>query len=90
MSLTSLANLYMGTKVNTFYPLAESVTVNSTLELLENGYTTSNLVKRDLEKKLVDVIQEILLINQKNNTIHHYLVLEDMFNFYGLYLVFKK
>ena len=89
MSLTSLANLYMGTKVNTFYPLAESVTVNSTLELLENGYTTSNLVKRDLEKKLVDVIQEIMLINQKT-TLHHYLVLEDTFNFYGLYLVFKK
>ena len=69
MSLTSLANLYMGTKVNTFYPLAESVTVNSTLELLENGYTTSNLVKRDLEKKLVDVIQENYVNQSKNNNI---------------------
>ena len=58
MSLTSLSNLYMGTSINTFYPLANTVTVNTTLELLENGYTTSNLVKRDLEKKLVDVIQE--------------------------------
>jgi hypothetical protein len=57
MSLTSIANLYMGAKVNTFYPLASTVTVNTTLEFLENGYTTSNLVKRDLEKKLVDVIQ---------------------------------
>jgi hypothetical protein len=57
MSLTSLSNLYMGTSINTFYPLANTVTVNTTLELLENGYTTSNLVKRDLEKKLVDVIQ---------------------------------
>ena len=65
MALTSLGNLYMGTKVNTFYPLDSSVTVNSTLELLENGYTTSNLVKRDLQKKLVEVIQEKILSNVK-------------------------
>ena len=77
MSLTSLSNLYMGASINTFYPLANTVTVNTTLELLENGYTTSNLVKRDLEKKLVDVIQEntfvmkdFLFIQFGQNMIH--------------------
>jgi len=57
MALTSFSNLYMGNSISTFYPLNKAVTVNTTMEMIENGYTTSQIVKRDLEQKLVQVIQ---------------------------------
>jgi len=57
MALTSFSNIYMGTKVNKFFSLNGAVTVNTTLEMEENSYTRSELVKRDIKNKLIEVIQ---------------------------------
>ena len=39
------------------------VTVNVTLSLLENSYTKSLVVKRDVQTKLIEVIQVHFFIN---------------------------
>jgi len=57
MALTSFSNIYMGTKVNKFFSLNGAVTVNTTLEMEENAYTRSEIVKRDIKNKLIEVIQ---------------------------------
>ena len=57
MALTSFSNIYMGTKVNKFFSLNGAVTVNTTLEMEENSYTRSEIVKRDIKNKLIEVIQ---------------------------------
>ena len=57
MSLTSFSNIYLGTKVNKFFSLNGAVTVNTTLEMEENSYTRSEIVKRDIKNKLIEVIQ---------------------------------
>jgi len=36
MALTSFSNLYMGNSISTFYPLNKAVTVNTTMEMIEN------------------------------------------------------
>merc|ERR1719445_1060257 len=57
MSLTSFSNIYLGTKVNKFFSLNGAVTVNTTLEMEENSYTKSEILKRDIKNKLIEVIQ---------------------------------
>ena len=57
MALTSFSSIFVDSKVNKFYQMNGAVTVNTTIEMEENGYTRSNILKRDLEKKLVQVIQ---------------------------------
>ena len=57
MSLTSFSNIYMGAKVNKFFSLNGAVTVNTTLEMEENSYTRSEILKRDIKNKLIEVIQ---------------------------------
>ena len=57
MALTSLSNVYLSNDVNKFFNLSGRVTVNATLLFLENSYTSSVVVKRDVQKKLIEVIQ---------------------------------
>eukprot|EP00090_Calanus_glacialis_P024763 TRINITY_DN3845_c0_g1_i2.p1 TRINITY_DN3845_c0_g1~~TRINITY_DN3845_c0_g1_i2.p1 ORF type:complete len:1336 (-),score=262.38 TRINITY_DN3845_c0_g1_i2:474-4481(-) len=57
MALTSFSNLYMGNEVNKFFSMNGAVTVNTTIEMEENSYTKSEIVKRDIKKKLIEVIQ---------------------------------
>ncbi len=57
MSLTSLNDVYVSNSVNRFFPMSGKVTVNATVELLANAYTTSTVVKRDIQRKLIQVIQ---------------------------------
>jgi len=57
MALTSFSNLYMGNEVNKFFSMNGAVTVNTTIEMEENSYTKSEIVKRDIRKKLIEVIQ---------------------------------
>ena len=57
MALTSFSSIYMGTRVNKFFSLNGAVTVNTTLEMEENAYTRSEVVKRDIKNKLIEVIQ---------------------------------
>lgn len=57
MALTSFSGIYVGNEVNKFYQMNGAVTVNTTLEMEENAYTRSEIVKRDIQKKLIEVIQ---------------------------------
>ena len=57
MALTSFSNIYMGNSVNKFFSLNGAVTVNTTLEMEENAYTKSEIVKRDIKNNLIEVIQ---------------------------------
>ena len=57
MALTSLSNAYLSSDVNRFFNLNGKVTINATLLFLENSYTSSVVVKRDIQKKLLEVIQ---------------------------------
>ena len=57
MTLTSLSSVYLSNEINKFFPMNGKVTVNATLSLLENSYTKSLNVKRDVQAKLIDVIQ---------------------------------
>jgi len=57
MALTSFSNLYMGNEVNKFFSMNGAVTVNTTIEMEENSYTKSEIVKRDIKNKLIEVIQ---------------------------------
>jgi len=57
MALTSFSNVYMGNEVNKFFSMNGAVTVNTTIEMEENSYTKSEIVKRDIRNKLIEVIQ---------------------------------
>ena len=57
MSLTSLSSVYLKNEVNRFFQLNGKVTVNLTLSLLESQYTKSEIVKRDIQRKMIEVIQ---------------------------------
>ena len=57
MTLTSMSSVYLSNTINKFFPMNGKVTVNATLSLLENSYTKSLVVKRDVQKKLIEVIQ---------------------------------
>jgi len=57
MALTSFSNLYMGSSVNKFFSMNGGVTVNTTIQMEENPYTKSEIVKRDIKRKLIEVIQ---------------------------------
>ena len=57
MALTSLSNVYLSNDINKFFNMSGRVTVNATLLFLENSYTSSVVVKRDVQKKLIEVIQ---------------------------------
>lgn len=57
MALTSLSNAYLSSDINRFFNLNGKVTINATLLFLENSYTSSVVVKRDVQKKLLEVIQ---------------------------------
>ena len=57
MALTSLSSVYLSNQINKFFPMNGKVTVNATLSLLENSYTKSLVVKRDVQTKLIEVIQ---------------------------------
>ena len=57
MALTDMNEVYLSNAINRFFPMNGKVTVNATLELLANPYTRSVVVKRDIQKKLIEVIQ---------------------------------
>ena len=57
MALTSLNSLYMSNEINRFFPMNGKVTVNATISLEETPYTQSLVVKRDVQRKLIDVIR---------------------------------
>ena len=57
MALTSLSNSYLSSDVNKFFNMNGRVTVNATLLFLESTYTSSVVIKRDIQKKLIEVIQ---------------------------------
>ena len=57
MALTSLSSVYLSNQINKFFPMNGKVTVNATLSLIENSYTKSLVVKRDVQTKLIEVIQ---------------------------------
>ena len=57
MRLTSLSGLYLSNEINRFFPMNGKVTVNATILLLENDYTKSPVVKKDVQTKLIEDIQ---------------------------------
>ncbi|XP_040563775.1 uncharacterized protein [Lepeophtheirus salmonis] len=57
MALTSFSTAYIGNTVNRFFSLNGKVTVNITLEMFQSPYTTSPVIKRDIQHKLIQVIQ---------------------------------
>ena len=57
MALTSFSGIFVDSKVNKFYQMNGAVTVNTTIEMEENAYTKSEVVKRDIKRKLIEVIQ---------------------------------
>ena len=57
MSLTSLNTVYLSNEINRFFPMNGKVTVNATLMLVDTSHTRSLVVKRDIQKKLIEVIQ---------------------------------
>ena len=67
MAMTSLKKEFVSSEINKFFDLNGRVTVNATLLLLENTYTSSVNVKRDIQRKVIEVIQ----VNNK----HTYLIL---------------
>ena len=58
MALTSFSGIFVDSKVNKFYQMNGAVTVNTTIEMEENAYTKSEVVKRDIKRKLIEVIQD--------------------------------
>ena len=61
MAMTSLRNEFVSSEVNKFFNLNGRVTVNATLLFLENSYTSSVIVKRDIQRKIIEVIQVCML-----------------------------
>jgi hypothetical protein len=57
MALTSLNSVYLENSINRFFPMNGKVTVNATIEMIANPYTKSTVVKRDIQRKLIEVIQ---------------------------------
>ena len=57
MTLTSLGSDYVTNSVNRFFPMNGKVTVNVTLEFVSNQFTRATVVKRDIQRKLIEVIQ---------------------------------
>ena len=55
MALTSLNSVYLSNSINRFFPMNGKVTVNATLEMMANPYTRSTVVKRDIQRKLIQV-----------------------------------
>ena len=55
MALTSLNSVYLSNSINRFFPMNGKVTVNATLEMVANPYTRSTVVKRDIQRKLIQV-----------------------------------
>ena len=53
MALTSLNSVYLSNSINRFFPMNGKVTVNATLEMVANPYTRSTVVKRDIQRKLI-------------------------------------
>ena len=67
MALTSFNDVYLSNEINRFFPMNGKVTVNATLELLANAYTRSPVVKRDVQKSLIQVIQVRGLLSGESN-----------------------
>ena len=65
MALTSFSSIFVDSKVNKFYQMNGAVTVNTTIEMEENAYTKSEVVKRDIKRKLIEVIQVKKTYNKK-------------------------
>ena len=61
MAMTSLKKEFVSSEINKFFDLNGRVTVNATLLLLENTYTSSVNVKRDIQRKVIEVIQVNIL-----------------------------
>ena len=57
MALTSLGKDSVTNSVNRFFPMNGKVTVNVTLEFVANQVTRATVVKRDIQRKLIEVIQ---------------------------------
>lgn len=57
MAMTSFRNDFVSSEINKFFNLNGRVTVNATILLLENSHTSSVTVKRDIQRKIIDVIQ---------------------------------
>ena len=55
MALTSLNSVYLSNSINRFFPMNGKATVNATLEMVANPYTRSTVVKRDIQRKLIQV-----------------------------------
>ena len=68
MALTSLNSVYLSNSINRFFPMNGKVTVNATLEMVANPYTRSTVVKRDIQRKLIQVrqsdIERMLLMSE--------------------------
>ena len=93
MSLTSLSSVYLKNEVNRFFQLNGKVTVNLTLSLLESQYTKSEIVKRDIQRKMIEVIQvrpnpiTYSLCSQKQSIFDLFRAREQL---YYLYYSFEK
>ena len=61
MAMTSMKKEFVSSEINKFFDLNGRVTVNATLLLLENTYTSSVNVKRDIQRKVIEVIQVNIL-----------------------------
>ena len=61
MAMTPLKKEFVSSEINKFFDLNGRVTVNATLLLLENTYTSSVNVKRDIQRKVIEVIQVNIL-----------------------------
>lgn len=70
ISLTSLNAVYLGNSVNRFFPMNGKVTVNATLEMADSAYTRSSVVKRDIQKKLIAVIQVCVIFAYTMTYVH--------------------
>ena len=57
MAMTSMKKEFVSSEINKFFDLNGRVTVNATLLLLENTYTSSVNVKKDIQRKVIEVIQ---------------------------------
>ena len=66
--MTSFRNDFVSSEINKFFNLNGRVTVNATILLLENSQTSSVTVKRDIQRKIIEVIQVLLLIATRIQT----------------------
>ena len=57
MAMTPLKKEFVSSEINKFFDLNGRVTVNATLLLLDNTYTSSVNVKKDIQRKVIEVIQ---------------------------------